>query len=749
MPARAGPPPPPGPGAPRCGPDRGLRAPLRRREHVRSARGSTAMLVHALFQLASTLPTTETPSAARTPAETLAPAPNGALVPAPNGAIVLEPLAPASSDDEARVELVWLDLDGDQRLDLYVRDPAREDRLLENRGAGRFEDVTIARGLAGAANTRAVLAADFDGDGRVDLLRLVRNAPTQLLRNTSAGFVDVAAELGVAQPSADAAARWLDFDADGWLDLEFDGARGKRVLRNVRGERFERVALGLGTTASAATPPPAAASAAPPTPTPVAAGTAPNTTTPTAAMLPAPRCVDGITDQAQPGACLSASSVPELGMLMPLSNDFFVDPSGRVGLGTITPTARLDVAGAARAQSFAGDGSALTGLDAARVATGTLSDARLSPNVVLTLGAQTISGPKTFSGTPSFTNASAPFAVTSTSRVANLNADLLDGLDSSAFLRSMPVPLVLSGSSSVISTHANASTADGAIAVLGETTATSATRSFGVVGRTHTRDGIGVYGEALGTSTGSSFGGFFESDAPSGFGVFAQDTSTTGGYGGWFQVASSTGVAMGSSADSTSGASTNTSNGLYVRNRSSSQNAYAAVFDGKVHVNGTLSKAGGSFKIDHPLDPANKTLSHSFVESPDMLNVYQGNVETDAGGAATIELPAWFEALNRDFRYQLTVIDADDFAQVRVARGVHENRFTIRSDRPHVLVSWQVTGVRQDPWAEKNRIPVEEEKQGPMRGRYLNPEAYGLPPEFGASALSAPPAARLDGPTPR
>ena len=56
------------------------------------------------------------------------------------------------------------------------------------------------------------------------------------------------------------------------------------------------------------------------------------------------------------------------------------------------------------------------------------------------------------------------------------------------------------------------------------------------------------------------------------------------------------------------------------------------------------------------LDPANKYLYHSFVESPDMMNVYNGNVVTDKRGMATVVLPEYFEALNSDFRYQLTVI---------------------------------------------------------------------------------------------
>ncbi|HEY9386381.1 MAG TPA: hypothetical protein VIP70_05030, partial [Nitrososphaeraceae archaeon] len=85
---------------------------------------------------------------------------------------------------------------------------------------------------------------------------------------------------------------------------------------------------------------------------------------------------------------------------------------------------------------------------------------------------------------------------------------------------------------------------------------------------------------------------------------------------------------------------------------------YAAFLDGNVRITGNLQKAGGSFKIDHPLDPANKYLSHSFVESPDMKNVYDGVVVLDDKGEAEIELPDWFGALNKDFRYQLTAIGA-------------------------------------------------------------------------------------------
>ena len=66
--------------------------------------------------------------------------------------------------------------------------------------------------------------------------------------------------------------------------------------------------------------------------------------------------------------------------------------------------------------------------------------------------------------------------------------------------------------------------------------------------------------------------------------------------------------------------------------KSESAAGWAVWAQGNAHVAGTLSKSAGSFKIDHPLDPDDKWLSHSFVESPDMMNVYNGNVVLDADG---------------------------------------------------------------------------------------------------------------------
>jgi len=147
---------------------------------------------------------------------------------------------------------------------------------------------------------------------------------------------------------------------------------------------------------------------------------------------------------------------------------------------------------------------------------------------------------------------------------------------------------------------------------------------------------------------------------------------------------------------------------------------------GKVFVQGMLTKGGGGFKIDHPLDPENKFLYHSFVESPDMMNLYTGNAKLDAKGEAWIVLPIWFEAVNREFRYQLTAVGAPS-PSIYVAEKVSGNRFKIAGGTSGAEISWEVTAIRKDPFAEQYRLPVEENKPVDERGKYLHPELYGKP----------------------
>jgi hypothetical protein len=126
-----------------------------------------------------------------------------------------------------------------------------------------------------------------------------------------------------------------------------------------------------------------------------------------------------------------------------------------------------------------------------------------------------------------------------------------------------------------------------------------------------------------------------------------------------------------------------------------------------------------NFRIDHPLDPENKYLYHSCVESPDMMNVYNGNVITDEQGFAQVSLPDYFESLNVDYRYQLTVLG--QFAQAIIKKKVLDNTFVIQTDKPNVEVSWQVTGIRNDPAAKAMWRGVEVDKEEGKKGTRLFP----------------------------
>jgi len=157
--------------------------------------------------------------------------------------------------------------------------------------------------------------------------------------------------------------------------------------------------------------------------------------------------------------------------------------------------------------------------------------------------------------------------------------------------------------------------------------------------------------------------------------------------------------------------------------------SYAGWFVGNLHFTQTLTGGLKSFKIDHPLDPANKYLQHACIESDEILNLYNGNVTLDGSGEAWVTMPDWFEALNQDFRYQLTCIGGH--APVYIAEEIRGNRFRIAGGEPGMKVSWQVSGVRHDPFVERSGYQVEYAKPADEVGKYMHPEAYGLPMEMG------------------
>ena len=315
--------------------------------------------------------------------------------------------------------------------------------------------------------------------------------------------------------------------------------------------------------------------------------------------------------------------------------------------------------------------------------------------------------------------------------------------------------------------------------VVGNENAATGT-TYGVVGQTLSSDGTGVSGTGgtgiagdgsnragvYGSGTGASaYGGEFVSiSAPT---LYAENNTTTAGGVVFFAeiptllgdnsaaIIGDAGCGSGFMAlqlgqDGMSGCSNYTLLGdnsgntyvnankgetLFLRIKNDDQ---VTITTGNVAISGTLSKGGGSFKIDHPLDPANKYLYHSFVESPDMKNIYDGVAELDASGEAVIALPDWFQSLNKDFRYQLTPIGAPG-PNLYIAEEVANNQFKIAGGKPGSKVSWQVTGIRQDAFANAHRIPVEVEKAPADRGRYLYPELFGEPKTARIGYVAPPP----------
>lgn len=285
--------------------------------------------------------------------------------------------------------------------------------------------------------------------------------------------------------------------------------------------------------------------------------------------------------------------------------------------------------------------------------------------------------------------------------------------------------------------------------VYGETYS-SAGNDGGVHGRARTDGGCGVYGEtfSLGVVGGSSIGvsGWAAGTGPSvggaALGVYGRVDSYAGAgasvptgvfgnavasSGACWGVAGETYSTDASAAGVKGTLKTSGAQGRAIWGQAASlSTGYAGYFEGRVRVTGYLYKDGGGFQIDHPLDPGNKYLYHSFVESPDMMNIYNGNVILDGNGIAWVELPDWFEALNRDFRYQLTAI-GEPGPNLYIAKEISGNRFKIAGGKDGMKVSWQVTGIRQDVYAEKHRIPVEEEKPLQEKGKYLHPKELGMP----------------------
>jgi len=156
----------------------------------------------------------------------------------------------------------------------------------------------------------------------------------------------------------------------------------------------------------------------------------------------------------------------------------------------------------------------------------------------------------------------------------------------------------------------------------------------------------------------------------------------------------------------------NSGSNYYLRNYSDAGSPLGLVMSinratGNVSFGGSISKASGTFLIDHPLDPDNKQLAHGFVEAPEYQNRYRGLAKL-TNGKATINIDAvsgmtegTFAALNTD-AWVASLLNQEGFARLRPGK-FSGNTFEILCEDPlcEDLVAWEVTARRNDTFVRE------------------------------------------------
>jgi hypothetical protein len=242
--------------------------------------------------------------------------------------------------------------------------------------------------------------------------------------------------------------------------------------------------------------------------------------------------------------------------------------------------------------------------------------------------------------------------------------------------------------------------------------------------------GCFIWADSTDSNFSSARANEFAAYATNGFRVMADNADLYGGY--FLNLDNGDGiraVANTSAGDDWAAVfayNSSTSPGIYAYSAA----GYAGYFEGNVNVTGSVIKAGGSYKIDHPADPERKFLAHAYVGSSEQKNVYDGVIILDGDGIALVDLPDWFDALNGDFRYQLTAIGAPG-PNLHIAEEITGNRFKIAGGDAGMKVSWQVTGLRRDAYASGHPLDVEQVKSAAEIGKYLHPEEHGVPVSSG------------------
>jgi len=255
--------------------------------------------------------------------------------------------------------------------------------------------------------------------------------------------------------------------------------------------------------------------------------------------------------------------------------------------------------------------------------------------------------------------------------------------------------------------------------------------------------GYGVLGYiSSSTATGAAVRG--DTSSANAKGVLGVNTNSVGGYA-VMGDASASGIGVYGRSEAGAGISGISVNGDVgvggggplrgVYGTSPAYGIYGASGGGgtAVYASGNLTASGfKQFRIDHPRDPEHAYLVHYATESPSPQNFYVGNVVTDDKGYAWVDLPEYFEDINTNVKYQLTVVSGGrDFVQAMVSREVEGNRFQVRTSAPRTKVSWRVDADRNDLYARRHR-PTDVLQKGPREvGTYANPDVYGFGPDRG------------------
>ncbi|MCB9232899.1 MAG: hypothetical protein H6581_14600 [Bacteroidia bacterium] len=400
------------------------------------------------------------------------------------------------------------------------------------------------------------------------------------------------------------------------------------------------------------------------------------------------------------------------------ANSILYNDGTNVGVGTSAPAAKLHVNGTARMTGFTLPTGAVNGyvLKTDASGNGTWQPA--------TGGGVTLDGAYDFGG------AGAGRIITADAGAVEINSAVSNGVGldlnttgaNGIGLRS---DLTTTGG---VAIRAESYTAGNTFSTIQASTNSTSNLASAVVGNS-TGAAPGVSGQVMSTATAQQA-------------VYGSNLRTNGGHGvrgvGFNGLVGETNYRNGYAVYAENYDVNGTGNGVGVAGRGYygvfGEDRYSGGVAGAygVYSNGSFAATGGkSFNIDHPADPENKYLRHFSLESNEVLNMYRGTVQLDAQGEARVELPAYFQAINREFSYHLTPIGA--FAQVYVKQKVQGNEFVIAGGNPGMEVSWMLIAERNDAYFQQNpdQRQVEVDKTDRDKGKYLIPALYGKPAEKG------------------